>query len=77
MRFVMQNVIYRVNYTHTTNDFSYYSKDFQKVDTSELFHLIYSLKRTNSVLQEHEEALQKKKEMVLAKTQQSRQVYLR
>jgi len=31
-----------------------------------------SLKRTNSVLQEHEEALQKKKEMVLAKTQQSR-----
>lgn len=35
--------------------------------------LIYSLKRTNSVLQEHEEALKKKKEMVLNKTQLTRQ----
>lgn len=32
-----------------------------------------SLKRTNSVLQEHEEALQKKKENSFAKVQQSRQ----
>ena len=37
--------------------------------------LIYSLKRTNSVLQEHEEALKKKKEMVLNKTQLTRQDY--
>ena len=37
--------------------------------------LIYSLKRTNSVLQEHEEALKKKKEMVLNKTQLARQDY--
>lgn len=37
--------------------------------------LIYSLKRTNSVLQEHEEALKKKKEMVLNKKQLARQGY--
>ena len=37
--------------------------------------LIHSLKRTNSVLQEHEEALKKKKEMVLNKTQLARQDY--
>lgn len=35
--------------------------------------LINSLKRTNSVLQEHEEALKKKKEMVLNKKQLTRQ----
>ena len=33
----------------------------------------FSLKRTNSVLQEHEEALQKKKENSFAKVHQSRQ----
>ena len=32
-----------------------------------------SLKRTNSILQEHEEALQKKKENSFAKVHQSRQ----
>lgn len=42
-------------------------------DTAKFFHFTYSLKRTNSVLQEHEEALQKKIEMVLAKLQQVRQ----
>lgn len=46
------------------------------IDIGKFSHFTYSLKRTNSVLQEHEEALQRKKEMVLAKQQQVRQEFL-
>jgi len=47
------------------------AKEFN--DIAKFSKFTRSLKRTNSVLHEHEEALQKKKEMMLAKLQQVRQ----